>query len=100
MSPETEITYPTYEVKTKLKPGPLDGLSGELILQHWKLYTGYVTNVNLMRQTIWDCLEQDNDPYDARMADVQRRLGFEYNGMILHELYFEALQKGPPNPSP
>lgn len=56
----------------------LKGLSTKQIDVHLKLYAGYVKNVNLM-------LEKLNEP------EIKRRFGFEFNGMRLHELYFEAL---------
>lgn len=93
MSTITKLPYLNYEVKSELKPGPLEGLSEKMIDQHWMLYKGYVTNVNLLNKTIWDCLEQDKALNEPRMAESQRRLGFEYNGMVLHEYYFGALKK-------
>jgi Fe-Mn family superoxide dismutase len=93
------LPYMTYEVKNDLKPGPLDGLSEKMIDQHWMLYKGYVTNVNLLNQTIWSCLDTGRELDEPKMAEVQRRLGFEYNGMILHELYFEELKKDTLRPS-
>lgn len=89
----TPLPYLNYEVKNKLKPGPLTGLSSKMMDQHWMLYKGYVTNVNLLNKTIWDCLDSDGDLNEPKMAEVQRRLGFEYNGMVLHEYYFGALKK-------
>jgi Fe-Mn family superoxide dismutase len=59
------------------------------------LYKGYVTNVNLLNRTLSNALESGEALYEPKLAEVQRRLGFEYNGMILHELYFEALKKHP-----
>jgi Fe-Mn family superoxide dismutase len=95
----TKLPYLNYAVKNKCKPGPLDGLSDKMIDQHWMLYKGYVTNVNLLNKTIWDCLDEDKELNEPRMAEVQRRLGFEYNGMVLHEYYFEALKKDVHAPS-
>jgi Fe-Mn family superoxide dismutase len=92
-------TYQSYEIKNKFKPGALDGFSEKMIDQHWMLYKGYVTNVNLLNKTIWDCLEENKELNEPKMAEVLRRRGFEYNGMVLHELYFEALKKGVPKPS-
>lgn len=94
MPTNTKLPYLNYEVKNKYKPGPLNGLSEKMMDQHWMLYKGYVTNVNLLNKTIWDCLDSGDDLNEPRMAEVQRRLGFEYNGMVLHEYYFEALKKG------
>jgi Fe-Mn family superoxide dismutase len=87
--------YAQHEVRNELKPSKLDGLSDEMLEQHWKLYKGYVTNVNLLNKTVWDCLESGGALNEPRMAETQRRLGFEYNGMILHEHYFEQMKTVP-----
>ena len=60
--------YLNYEVKNKLKPESLEGLSTKMIEQHWMLYKGYVTNVNLLNKTIWDCLDADKDLNEPKMA--------------------------------
>jgi len=89
----------SYEVKNELKPGPLDDLSEKMMDQHWMLYKGYVTNVNLLNRSVRDCLDSGGELNEPRMAEIERRLGFEYNGMILHEYYFGALKKGAREPS-
>jgi len=94
MTTMTALPALAYQVKNDLKPGPLEGLSEKMIDQHWMLYKGYVTNVNLLNQTVRDCLDSGGQLNEPRMAEVQRRLGFEYNGMILHEYYFGSLAKG------
>jgi len=100
MSVTAVLPYPTYQVKNNLKPETLDGLSDKLLDQHWMLYKGYVTNVNLLNKSIWDCLNAGGELNEPRMAEVQRRIGFEYNGMVLHEYYFGAMKKGVQEPSP
>lgn len=95
-----KLPYLNYEVKNDIKPGQLEGLSEKMMDQHWMLYKGYVANVNLLNKTIWDCLDGGKELSEPTMAEVQRRLGFEYNGMVLHEYYFEALKKDTPAPAP
>ncbi|MDO8430415.1 MAG: Fe-Mn family superoxide dismutase [Candidatus Taylorbacteria bacterium] len=56
----------------------LKGISAKTIEEHLKLYAGYVKNLN-------DTLEGKQDI---------RRLGFEYNGMRNHEVYFASLEDG------
>jgi superoxide dismutase, Fe-Mn family len=80
----------------------LTGISNETLAMHFKLYEGYVTNTNTYNQRIADLLGDGN--LDAsRMPDfseIKRRFGFEYNGMVLHEYYFENMTKngtGDPN---
>jgi len=94
MTQTLQIPYAAYKVRQNLKPKELDGLSEKLIDQHWKLYEGYVTNTNLLNKLIWDTAEAGKELNNAEHSEIQRRLGFEYNGMVLHEYYFGALQKG------
>lgn len=56
----------------------LKGISTKTIEEHLKLYAGYVKNLN-------ETLEGKQDI---------RRLGFEYNGMRNHEVYFSSLEEG------
>ncbi len=94
MSQALQNAYASYKVRQDLKPKGLDGLSEKLIDQHWKLYEGYVTNTNLLNKLIWDAADANEELNNAKHAEIQRRLGFEYNGMVLHEYYFGALKKG------
>lgn len=91
--------YPTHQVRNELKPTTVEGLSQKLIDEHWKLYEGYVTNSNLLNKLIWDILDSNKELNKAEQSEIQRRIGFEYNGMVLHECYFEALKKDVPFPS-
>lgn len=84
-----------YKVKNKLKPQNLKGISDNQIEQHWKLYEGYVAQVNKLHEELANL-----DPTSLSHSDRRRRLGFEYNGMILHELYFGNLIDTKINPSP
>lgn len=69
------------------------GLSKDMLEQHYKLYTGYVTNTNKANAELAAMLAEDKaDTYDY--AEIRRRLGFEYNGMRLHEYYFGAMKPG------
>ena len=79
-----------YMVRAEIRPKALDGISDDQIAQHWALYEGYVKNVNLLDEKI-ERLSKKED-YSAEFAELKRRLGFEYNGMILHEHYFGILK--------
>jgi Fe-Mn family superoxide dismutase len=70
----------------------MKGLSDELLKNHFTLYEGYVKNFNLLNDTIVQ-LEKKNDFASVGYAEMNRRLGWEFNGMRLHELYFENLSK-------
>ncbi len=63
--------------------------------RHFKLYEGYVKGTNDLNQRIADILADgvvDQEEMPA-YSELTRRLGFEYNGMVLHEYYFENMQK-------
>lgn len=73
----------------------LNGISDKTLEMHFKLYEGYVTNTNLLTEKIAAILEDgkvDQEELPA-YSELTRRLGFEYNGMVLHEYYFENMKK-------
>lgn len=76
-----------YEPKEHLKPKGLIGLSDEQIEDHWKLYLGYISQVNRLNDEIVELVSQKQTSTLVYL-DRKRRLGFEYNGMVLHEYYF------------
>ncbi len=96
---DAPIPSPNYRVRQDLKPKGLAGLSDAMLDQHWKLYEGYVTNTNLLSKAVWACLESGDALNKPPHAELQRRLGFEYNGMVLHEYYFGALRGGSREPA-
>ena len=73
----------------------LTGISNETLAVHFKLYEGYVTNTNTYNEKIAEILAKG--PVGAgdmpAYSELKRRLGFEYNGMVLHEYYFGNMQK-------
>src|SRR3989338_7089914 len=77
----------------------LKGISAKTIEDNLKLYAGYVKNTNLILQKIEE-LAQDAEKYAYELGEIQRRFGFEYDGMRNHEIYFEALSNGAKNISP
>lgn len=66
------------------------GISAKQVDVHLKLYAGYVKNVNAMLAKIAE-YKQDAEKHALALAEITRRFPFEFNGMRLHELYFEAL---------
>jgi len=67
--------------------GKLDGISDKQLDVHIKLYEGYVTHVNHLFEVQAD-LKKDSKKNAYALAEVTRRLGFEWNGMRMHEHYF------------
>lgn len=73
----------------------LAGLSEKQITVHLGLYAGYVKHVNLLREQIADLEKTDAEKYAFAIAELRRRLGFEFDGMRMHEYYFEGFEGGP-----
>jgi Fe-Mn family superoxide dismutase len=78
----------------------LDGISDAQIAEHLKLYAGYVKQVNKLNEELAELLGRGKaSGTSPEFAELTRRLGFEYNGMILHEYYFSNLRRaGEPTP--
>jgi len=72
----------------------LKGISTKTIQGHIKLYEGYVKHTNLIIEKIAE-LSADADKNAYALAEVQRRFGFEFDGMKNHEYYFEQFEGGP-----
>jgi Fe-Mn family superoxide dismutase len=86
-----------YKAKTFDLSG-LNGISDGTLAMHFKLYEGYVTNTNLLNEQIAELLKTEITPKEMPIySELVRRLGFEYNGMVLHEWYFGNMKKGGSN---
>lgn len=74
----------------------LKGISDETLDMHFKLYEGYVKETNKLNEGIMKFIEDGNVDQEEMPAysELSRRLGFEYNGMVLHEYYFDNLKSG------
>lgn len=72
----------------------LAGISKKQVKVHLALYEGYVKQVNLIMEKLalvrGGTLELD--PFIV--AELRRRFAFEFDGMRMHEYYFEQLQGG------
>ncbi len=66
------------------------GFSETILKNHFTLYQGYVTNSNKLLDTLGAMLSEGKTG-TPEYAELKRRLGWEFNGMRLHELYFENL---------
>lgn len=64
----------------------IDDLQQDMVKNHLNLYQGYVENFNKASELL-----EELDSASYEYAEVKRRLGFEFNGVMLHELYFEAM---------
>jgi Fe-Mn family superoxide dismutase len=74
----------------------LKGISDETLEMHFKLYEGYVKETNNLTNRISEFIKDGNVDQEEMPAysELTRRLGFEYNGMVLHEYYFENMTSG------
>ncbi len=74
----------------------LNGISDQTLEMHFKLYEGYVKETNNLTERITKFIQDGNVDQEEMPAysELTRRLGFEYNGMVLHEYYFDNLRSG------
>lgn len=76
--------------------GTLEGISAKQLEIHIKLYEGYVKFLNTLTDVQAD-LKKDSEKNAYALSEVTRRIGFEFNGMRMHEHYF-AQWVGSPAP--
>jgi Fe-Mn family superoxide dismutase len=80
----------SYAAKDYMKLIGTPGFSATLLKNHFTLYQGYVTNTNKVLDLLGAMLKEGKAG-TPEFAELKRRLGWEFNGMRLHELYFENL---------
>ncbi|HEY4909982.1 MAG TPA: superoxide dismutase, partial [Methylomirabilota bacterium] len=78
-----------YKIQDHLRPKALAGISDDQITQHWALHEGYVKNANGLLEATAKA-----EVASPAWAETRRRLGFEMNGLVLHEYYFANLASG------
>lgn len=83
-----------YEVKNFENLLGLNRFSDQSLKNHFALYQGYVNNFNKLND-ILVAMEKEGKYGIPEYAELNRRLGWEFNGMRLHELYFGNLTKEP-----
>lgn len=83
----------TYTPKTFALP-ELPGLSEKQVKAHLGLYEGYVKHIDVLRNQIAELTALDKEKYAYAIMETRRRLGFEFNGMRMHEYYFTQLEGG------
>jgi Fe-Mn family superoxide dismutase len=72
------------------------GLEDALLKQHLDLYAGHLNTVNELVDELADAPVNGTPPSD--WSEQKRRFGWEWNGLRLHELYFENLTRFPAPP--
>lgn len=91
------LTHMTYQEQTFDLP-VLEGISPKQIEVHLKLYGGYVKFLNTLTATQAE-LMKDSEKNAYALSEVTRRIGFEFDGMRMHEYYFSQWEKGPQTPT-
>lgn len=87
---KVKLNSPEYIAKDYSYLYGMPGFSDALLKMHFQLYQGYVKNTNLLLNRFKELEVQDKDQsYDY--GALKRRFGWEWNGMRLHELYFDNL---------
>jgi Fe-Mn family superoxide dismutase len=85
------------KVRREIRPSNLNGISEEQIAQHWALYESYVKNAASLKEKLEMLSKVEN--FGIEFTELKRHWAFEADGVILHELYFEALKSGGGSPS-
>lgn len=79
-----------YQPRTFAAQAGLTGLSKPMVEEHLTLYRGYVSRTNALLKELLAAEKEAKT--STATQETRRRLGFEFSGMRLHELYFEALR--------
>jgi Fe-Mn family superoxide dismutase len=87
---EREVKKMPYTAKDYSKLIGMEGFTETLLKNHFTLYQGYVTNTNKVIDILNQMLKEGKTG-TPEYAELKRRLGWEFNGMRLHEYYFENL---------
>jgi len=86
------MSYAPYQPKNYQNLLGLAGFSNQILNNHFTLYQGYVANINKLNDTL-AVMEKEGKFGTPEYAELNRRFGWEFNGMRLHEYYFENLTK-------
>lgn len=88
----------SYETKNYSHLKGIGKISDEAFAMHIKLYEGYVKNTNILTEK-FEFLKTVDADYFAKFlpefTEMHRRFGWEFNGMRLHELFFDVLVAPP-----
>ncbi|MBI5469768.1 superoxide dismutase [Candidatus Kaiserbacteria bacterium] len=72
----------------------MEGISDESVKQHIGLYEGYVKNFNAIANKLVEYAKEGTDKNAIALGELIRRKSFEFDGMRLHEYYFEQFEGG------
>jgi len=71
----------------------LKGITDDQIAEHMKLYQGYCKRTGALMEKVAKMLSEGGTA-DSSYQELKRRAGWEFNGMRLHEYYFDNLTPG------
>jgi len=77
-----------YQIKNYESLLGVEGLSDNLLKNHFTLYEGYVANSNKLVEKL-----EQAEAGTPEYGEMKRRFGWEFNGMRLHEYYFGNMSK-------
>lgn len=80
----------TYKAKNFYHLIGMNGFPDKLLKQHFELYQGYVNQTNLLAEKIAQLID-GNLMKTPEYSALKKAFAFEFDGMKLHEDYFENL---------
>ncbi|MCW8139427.1 MAG: superoxide dismutase [Planctomycetota bacterium] len=83
------MAFQKYTAKDYSKLRGLQGITDEQVEVHLTLYNGYVNRTNALQERLFSLAGAGT--FDSAYQELKRRNGWEWNGMRLHELYFDNL---------
>ncbi len=86
------MAFTKYTAKDYGRLKGLAGITDEQIEVHLKLYNGYVNRTNALQEKLFAMAGAGT--FDSSYQELKRRAGWEWNGMRLHEYYFDNLAVG------
>lgn len=73
--------------------GRLNGISDVTLKAHFELYEGYVKALNGIEEKLKGADRDEANYSYGEFSELKRRMAVPFNGMALHELYFDNLGK-------
>jgi superoxide dismutase, Fe-Mn family len=86
------MAFTKYTAKNYDRLKGLQGITDDQIAEHLKLYQGYVNRTNALQEKLFELAKAGT--FDSSYQELKRRAGWEWNGMRLHELYFDNMKAG------
>ena len=79
-----------YEVREELEPRSIGAISSELLDDHFRIYKSFVQHTNSLQAEL-QAMRSNDQGGSLLYLERAKRISFEANGLILHELFFENL---------